>query len=143
LIEKKIDISPEIYRIIDVNNNRAAEALRVIEEYFRFFCIDKQLQKKIKEIRHSINDLLLKTVDYNQLLAQRDADNDNGAKYSITTETQRKDISSIIIANFKRAQQSLRALEEYIKLIDASASESFKKIRFALYSLEKQTLLKK
>ena len=53
----------------------------------------------------------------------------------------RCDINSIIIANFKRAQESSRVLEELFKLQDINYSENFKHIRYELYSLEKDIIL--
>jgi len=52
------------------------------------------------------------------------------------------DIESIIIANFKRAQESSRVLEELYKLEDIPLSETFKTIRYELYNLEKEIILK-
>ncbi|MEA3490996.1 MAG: thiamine-phosphate pyrophosphorylase, partial [Campylobacterota bacterium] len=43
----------------------------------------------------------------------------------------------LMIANFSRAQESSRVLEESFKLTDTSLSELFKSIRYELYALEK------
>ena len=45
-------------------------------------------------------------------------------------------MNSILIANFKRAQESSRVLEEFCKLISIEDSETFKYIRYELYNLE-------
>ena len=39
--------------------------------------------------------------------------------------------------NFKRAEESARALEECLKLINTAEAEKFKQIRYALYDVEK------
>ena len=42
----------KIYRVIDVNLNRAAEGLRVLEDVVRF-CMDREdLTRKLKNLRH-------------------------------------------------------------------------------------------
>ena len=41
-----------------------------------------------------------------------------------------------LIANFKRAQESSRVLEEFTKLTSIKDSENFKYIRYELYNLE-------
>jgi thiamine-phosphate pyrophosphorylase len=46
------------------------------------------------------------------------------------------------VANYKRAQESSRVLEEMYKIVDPELSEHFKGIRYALYTLEKENLLK-
>ena len=63
-------------------------------------------------------------------------------KISINSEQNRKDLKSILIANFKRAQGSSRVLEEFTKLISLENSENFKHIRYELYDIEKNILKK-
>ncbi|MCD6231634.1 hypothetical protein J7K28_03260 [Candidatus Aerophobetes bacterium] len=53
--------SEKIYRIIDVNLNRATEDLRVIEDAVRFILNDAHLWEEIRDRRHS----LVKTVREN------------------------------------------------------------------------------
>ena len=60
---------------------------------------------------------------------------------SIKSEQNRSDLYSILIANFKRAQESSRVLEELFKLHDEKNSENFKFIRYELYDLEKEIVL--
>ena len=127
-----------IYRVIDANLNRIREALRVIEEYFRF--IDEQIvfAKKAKTIRHSIRDLS-DTVDQQALINSRDSISDPFSKGSVAKEMERSDIKSIVVANLKRSQEAARSLEEYIKLLPKNCgSEKAKSIRFTLYTFEKQ-----
>ena len=57
-------------------------------------------------------------------------------------ETAKKEITAVIIANFKRAQESLRVLEEYSKTFIPEASPVFKKQRYAAYNTEKEVYLK-
>ena len=46
-----------ILRVIDANLNRLREALRVIEEYFRFINLDKNISTDLKLLRHSLEEL--------------------------------------------------------------------------------------
>ncbi|MBT5124764.1 MAG: thiamine phosphate synthase, partial [Planctomycetaceae bacterium] len=43
-----------VLRIIDANANRAAEALRTIEEYARFVVSDANMSQAIKSLRHRL-----------------------------------------------------------------------------------------
>jgi hypothetical protein len=54
----------------------------------------------------------------------------------------RDTVESVIIANYKRAQESARVLEEIYKIVEPALSENFKSLRYALYQLEKENLLK-
>jgi len=130
-------LSPELFRVVDANLNRLKEGIRVIEDIMRYFHNDKDLSSQLKTLRH-----LSKVEDNQTLLRYRDSINDV-LRPSTESEQSRKDLQSIIIANFKRAQESSRVLEELYKLEDIEKSEIFKHIRYELYDLEKTILLKK
>jgi thiamine-phosphate pyrophosphorylase len=117
-------------RLIDANLNRLREGIRVVEDIFRYVYNDKQTAIKLKELRH-----LSRLENYIELLETRDVKNDV-LRSSIKSEQNRTDLYSILIANFKRAQESSRVLEEFCKLISVEDSENFKYIRYELYSLE-------
>ncbi|MDD2886524.1 MAG: thiamine-phosphate pyrophosphorylase [Aliarcobacter sp.] len=117
-------------RLIDANLNRLREGIRVVEDIFRYVYNDKQTAIKLKELRH-----LSRLENYIELLETRDVKNDV-LRTSIKSEQNRTDIYSILIANFKRAQESSRVLEEFCKLISIEDSENFKYIRYELYNLE-------
>ena len=72
-------------------------------------------------------------------LYYRDTENDV-LKESSESEMSRNGIRDLLIANFSRAQESARVLEEVFKLSETSLSEKFKKIRYQLYALEKDFL---
>jgi len=117
-------------RLIDANLNRLREGIRVVEDIFRYIYNDKQTALKLKELRH------LSRIDiYTQMLETRDVENDV-LRGSLKSEQNRDNLYSILIANFKRAQESARVLEEFCKLISIKDSETFKYIRYELYSLE-------
>ena len=117
-------------RLIDANLNRLCEGIRVVEDIFRYVYNDKQTALKLKDLRH-----LSRLDNYIELLETRDVKNDV-LRTSIKSEQNRSDLNSILIANFKRAQESSRVLEEFCKLISIEDSENFKYIRYELYNLE-------
>ena len=118
------------YRIIDANLNRLREGIRVVEDIFRYIYNDKELSTKLKNLRH-----LSRVENFYEILSCRDVQNDV-LKESIKSEQNRDDLNSILIANFKRAQESARVLEELLKLYSIKDSENFKYIRYELYNLE-------
>ena len=117
-------------RLIDANLNRLREGIRVVEDIFRYIYNDKQTALKLKKLRH-----LSRLENYIELLETRDVKNDV-LRSSIKSEQNRSDLYSILIANFKRAQESSRVLEEFTKLTSIKDSENFKYIRYELYNLE-------
>ncbi len=117
-------------RLIDANLNRLREGIRVVEDIFRYVYNDKETSSKLKSLRH-----LARLENYTELLETRDIQNDV-LRESIKSEQNRTDLYSILIANFKRAQESSRVLEEFCKLISIEDSENFKYIRYELYNLE-------
>ena len=124
----------ELYRVIDANLNRLKEGIRVIEDMARYVHNNKNLSTQLKTLRH-----LAKIEDIQPLLNSRDAQNDV-LRPTMETEMNRSSLESIIIANYKRAQESSRVLEEVYKVIDPQLSENFKHIRYELYTLEKENL---
>lgn len=118
-------------RLIDANLNRLREGIRVVEDIFRYILNNKEVASKLKQLRHRSR------IDiYQDLLESRDIKNDV-LKKSTKSEQSRDNLESILIANFKRAQESSRVLEEFTKLISDQTSENFKYIRYELYDLEK------
>ncbi|MGJ0303797.1 thiamine-phosphate pyrophosphorylase [Aliarcobacter cryaerophilus] len=117
-------------RLIDANLNRLREGIRVVEDIFRYIYNNKEISIKLKNLRH-----LARTKNYYELLETRDVENDV-LRESIKSEQNREDLNSILIANFKRAQESSRVLEELTKLSSIEDSENFKYIRYELYDLE-------
>lgn len=131
----KSQLSPELFRVIDANINRLKEGIRVVEDIMRYRDNNKELSSKLKSLRHKA-----KFDNIDELLTHRDSINDV-LRPTIKSELNRSDLKSIVIANFKRAQESSRVLEELFKLHDASQSEDFKYIRYELYNLEKEIVL--
>lgn len=123
--------------MIDANINRLKEGVRVVEDIMRYHYNNKEFSSKLKLLRHKA-----KVAETTELLRHRDSINDV-LRTTINSELNRTDINSIILANFKRAEESSRVLEEIYKLYNQEYSERFKYIRYELYNLEKEIVLNK
>ncbi len=128
-------LSPELFRVIDANLNRLREGIRVVEDIIRYRDNNKELASQLKKLRH-----LARVNEHTELLQNRDSINDV-LRSTTQSELSRNSIENIITANFKRAQESSRVLEELYKLTNPQYSETFKHIRYELYDLEKQITL--
>ena len=135
----KVD-NKKVYRIIDANFNRAKEGLRVCEDICRFIIDAKKATKEFKIVRHKLTEIIgsfkiLKFID------SRDIENDVG-KGSMASEFQRKQISDIFYANSQRVKESIRVLEEMLKIINKRHAEQLKGLRYKIYGLEKEIIKK-
>lgn len=127
-----------IDRILDANANRCAEGLRVVEELARFSLGDDELFRELKDLRHRVRRVTAGLLPVPQ--DSRDSEGDPGAAFSSAAEMRRPSLVSICRANLMRAQEALRVLEEFTKLVDLPASSGYKEMRFRLYTLEKRLL---
>lgn len=135
-------LSNGVYRAIDANFNRSREGLRVCEEITRFLLNDKNFTLRLKRLRHELEDTMKVTTDFKKkMLLARDTRSDVGGENSLS-ELKRKDARDIFEANMERSKESARALEEFFKLVDKKRSAAFKKIRFRIYNLEKESVEK-
>jgi len=124
-----------VVRLVDANLNRLKEGIRVVEDIARYHDNSLQISSQLKALRHQCK------LDFlEQLLQSRDITNDV-LKATTKSEQQRDSLISLLIANYKRAQESARVLEEMLKTIDTNMSQTFKNIRYTLYGLEKEHLL--
>ncbi len=126
--------SPSLHRLIDANLNRLREGLRVLEDIQRYLFDDEKSAHRFKDLRHALQ----KAYDPARLI-HRDIQGDV-LKKSTQSEMQRTDIRDLMIANFSRAQESARVLEESFKIEDQALSSLFKNVRYELYALEKDLL---
>ncbi len=125
----------KIYRVIDVNLNRAAEGLRVLEDVVRFCMDHEDLTRKLKNLRHLLVKEAHDLPGKEKLIISRSSLQDVGSELK---ETSRKKIEELIEANFKRVEEAQRCLEEYGKLILPSWGEKYRRLRFQTYTLEKK-----
>lgn len=128
-----------LVRLLDANFNRSREGLRVCEDICRFVAEDKQLTSELKSIRHGIT-RALKSMEGVPFLESRDVLNDGGKGFS-KLERKRSGWKDLYFANLERSKESLRVLEEGVKLLEKpDQARVFKKLRFKLYALEKKSL---
>lgn len=123
-------------RIIDAAANRASEGLRVIEDYLRFTLDDRHLTKICKSIRHELT-AALDVFSSIERHAARETQADVGTTVSLPAEIVRGDATAVVMANFKRAQQSLRSLEEFAKTLAPQRAATLEQLRYRLYTLER------
>ena len=130
-----------VLRIVDANLNRLAEGLRVLEEAARMVLDDAEITRQLKNLRH---DLIRNDVVSNvELIQARDSKGDVGADIEVSGEEKQKELPLIIIANSRRAQESLRVLEEMAKVPEIASkldSAKYRKARFELYALEQKLI---
>ncbi len=130
-------------RIIDANLNRIGEGLRLLENIARLMLNDIVLTQQLKTMRHE-----LVTGDWSfnkQLLQARNAEGDVGINIEAPGQEQPRELPTMIVANARRIQESLRTLEELAKIPDTMPkldSEKFMQARFNLYTIEQNLLSK-
>jgi thiamine-phosphate pyrophosphorylase len=124
-----------VLRVLDANANRCAEGLRVVEEIARFSMEDGALTGRLKDARHRVRRSVAALAGGG--LAHRDSAGDVGSGSATASELARGSLSGVARANFARAEEALRVLEEFGKLIDEDGSRAFKSLRFELYTIER------
>src|SRR5262245_23966433 len=107
----------DVLRIIDAALNRAGEGLRVVEDYVRFVLDDPLITREIKALRHDLAAAAATIAPFDRHAA-RDTRHDVGTNVSTPAERNRSDAAAVCAASLKRAEQSIRSLEEYGKIID-------------------------
>ena len=123
-------------RILDASANRAAEGLRVVEDYVRFVLDDAHLTELCKQLRHDLA-ASCAALPHADRCAARDTQHDVGTEISTAAEIQRTDAWDVCLASFERTKQSLRSLEEFSKVDSPELAGSFESQRYRLYTLEK------
>ena len=124
-------------RIMDANLNRIGEGLRVLEELARLSLDDSDLTQRLKNLRHDI--VVVDSSLREKLLDARDSARDVGADMLVEGETTGKSKSELVTANARRAEESLRVIEEMARLPEMDLdTEKYKQARFALYTIEKK-----
>jgi len=149
------DAMKKVFRILDANLNRALEGLRVVEEISRFILEDKKLTLAIKKLRGDVSKII-RVSEYQKEIKQRiripacrqawsdkliefrKAERDVGRKLYTKREGKRGNIQDVFRSNMKRAEEAVRVLEEFSKLLDPKMGQKFKAVRFKLYIIEKK-----
>lgn len=123
-------------RILDASANRAAEGLRVIEDYLRFVLNDRHLTQLAKQLRHNLTTALAPVLPLARLTS-RESQADVGATLPNPTHQNRATPADVAAASFKRLQQALRSLEEYGKLLTPPLDPQIESLRYQAYTLER------
>ena len=118
-------------RMLDAAFNRAREALRVLEDIYRFGRNDRDAQRILKRLRHRLSSLERPLAL--RLLAARDSVRDVGRGDDLSV---RSGLGSVAAANFKRLQETLRTIEETGSGLRAPAAA----LRFDSYEAERRFL---
>lgn len=129
-----------IWRAIDASANRAAEALRVIEDAVRFVLDDVGMTGLAKDLRHELAQALA-TAPLAHRFAARDVTGDVGAGMESAAALGRSSPADLVAANAARAAQALRSLAECVAVVAPPAAVAFERIRYRLYDLERLALV--
>ena len=121
-------------RILDAAANRAAEALRVMEDAARFLLDHAELSRELKQLRHDLR------AGLPAASPARDTPGDVGTAISTESEAARADTRAVVTAACKRLQESLRSLEEWSKPGAAGTPSAFEPLRYRAYDLESRLL---
>lgn len=137
--------------MIDANANRAAEALRTLEDVARFVLQTGPLAARLKEIRHTLRQTIA-SIDALSLAAARDAINDPGAAPGAVDSSDasavtrsplatRRDAREIAAAAGSRAGEALRALEEALRVTHGELAVRIERLRFDCYDAAAQVTM--
>jgi len=127
-----------ILRVVDVNFNRCKEGLRVVEDIFRFVWENDKLRKKIRRLRHSLDDIAREEI-IKEAVFCRDSKRDCGRRLD-ALESRRADVAQVLYINLQRAKESLRVMEEFFKIISLPRARDIKKLRYEVYNVEKEVI---
>ncbi len=125
-------------RVIDANLNRLTEGLRVVEDVVRLALENRRLLAGIRKLRTQVGSDVRAL--RKQVIPGRRSETDLG-RGDRFDRTRRKSLEDVLLANFKRAEESARVLEEVLKVFDPMLAARLKVARFRLYDLEKEAVL--
>lgn len=129
----------DAWRILDAAANRCSEGIRVVEDIVRFRENDPTGTKLLKEWRHEFA-ALTRLMPVGTRLTTRDTTRDVGTTISTKAEQHRTSFTDLLTANFKRAAEALRTIEETGKLLGPAFHDLPKQaeaLRYRVYTLEK------
>ena len=127
-----------VKRIIDVNLNRFNEGMRVLEELLRFYFEDVKLTASAKNFRHRFSHFVKRSFSATELYISRDIAEDVGKEISTDQEEIRSGLEAIFYSNAGRVKESIRVVEEFLKLFDPGLAKEVEQLRYEFYQLEKE-----
>lgn len=131
-------IPQSILRVIDASEDRCREGLRVLDDVARLMLDDSALTAKLRDARHMLASAIQPLG--NALLSARDAESDVGASES-SPSAAHADVTALVRANARRAEEALRTLEEFARLPEVDGffdSGKLSNVRFLVYDLERE-----
>lgn len=126
-------------RLVDANANRAAEALRVLEDWHRFSGPPAdRCAGAIKDLRHGFSAAVRGLgISRDALLSARDAAADAGREGGVRAA--HAGAEGLLAANWRRFAEAARSLEEASRLVSVARARAFQRLRFAGYALERRS----
>ncbi|HEC78733.1 MAG TPA: thiamine phosphate synthase [candidate division WOR-3 bacterium] len=122
-------------RIADVNLNRLDESLKFLEDLIRFELANQKSLDLIRNIRREFLNIK-RNLPWFEIIGHRKSQKDPGRHGKFDTRTD-SSLKELVIANFTRAKESCRILEELTKSGTLGISRRVKELRFKIYDLEK------
>lgn len=128
------------FRIIDANFNRGREAIRVMEDFCRFYLNSTVLSGRCKKLRHDLSSAIA-MLDQGKLIANRDTPADVGTTIRVEGQLVRRDLKDCATAAAKRLSEALRTIAEAAQAINHSVAKAVESLRYEAYTLEKDIFL--
>jgi thiamine-phosphate pyrophosphorylase len=124
-------------RILDANLNRAAEALRVVEDVCRFHWNLVGPARELKWLRHQVLGVVTPSAaERMRLVEARDIEGDMG-RANPSPPAGGQDLEDVAFRNIERAKEAFRTLEETTRAVSPSAAPALESLRYRLYAIEK------
>ena len=121
-------------RIIDVNLNRLSEGLRVVEDVVRLGLEKPRLLAEVRALRTRVSRETRALRKRVILSRESETDLGRGDRFD---RTKRNSLEDVLAANFKRAEEAARVLEEVLKVAEPGLAGKLKAVRFRLYDMER------
>ena len=127
-------------RLLDAVGNRLEEAVRVVEDQLRFRYGLSAQPKAWKEIRHEAATLRRALGGGAPLALARDVGSDPGHPQRAPSAGAHRDPADLLAANFARAREASRSLEEELRTVDPKAARLAERLRYRIYAQESAAL---
>lgn len=122
-------------RIIDACANRAAEALRVLEDLARFALNRADFAEQFKRLRHEVRAHAAALAGAaGRLSPHRDVPGDVGTAIPPPAPPRRSGLAEVAELNAARASEALRTLEEVAKLAESDVADHLQALRYRCYT---------